>query len=103
MQMAADCQTGAKSGATGAPLLLILFALLFFWLFFCCFSGQPASLQLDILARILCFQKQKLCHDNAGAYIIYLFSKKDNTVFQKTGVNVIASFSSACLFNDIWY
>jgi MYXO-CTERM domain-containing protein len=39
MQMAADCQTGAKSGATGAPLLLILFALLFFWLFFCCFSG----------------------------------------------------------------
>jgi len=39
MQMAADCQTGAKSGATRAPLLLILFALLFFWFFFCCFSG----------------------------------------------------------------
>ena len=54
-------------------------------------------------ARILCFQEQKLCHDNAGAHIIYLFSKKDDTVFQKAGVNVIASFSSACLFNDIWY
>jgi hypothetical protein len=44
---------------------------------------------MDILARILGLEEQKLCHDEICRYIIYFFSKKNDTVLQQTGINII--------------
>ena len=56
---------------------------------------------MNILSRILRFQEQKLSNDQVGADVRNLLAQENDSVLQKSGINVVASLAAAGLFNDI--
>ena len=58
---------------------------------------------MNILSRILRFQEQKLSNDQVGADVRNLLAQENDSVLQKSGINVVASLAAAGLFNDIRY
>ena len=54
-----------------------------------------------ILFGVLTLKVEKLCNYNACGSIGNLFGKDNNSVIEKTGENIIGTFSSACLFYNI--
>jgi hypothetical protein len=58
---------------------------------------------MDILIRILCFQEQQLCYNDAGRSLIDFLSQKNDSVLQQSGINIIRPLTFAGLFNDVRY
>ena len=58
---------------------------------------------MNILSRILRFQEQKLGNDQVGTDVRNLLAQENDSVLQKSGINVVASLAAAGLFNDIRY
>ena len=70
----------------------------------CCHGAAGAvNVKADVLGRILGFQEKHLGYHQSGCLVIHLIPEENNSLLQKAGVDIVASFSLRCLFNDIWY
>ena len=66
-------------------------------------TTRAVDVKADILVWILRLQKQQLCHDQVCCYIIHFLAQENNSLFEKTGINVIRTLSAVCLLHHIRY
>ena len=66
-------------------------------------AAGAVDIQMDILVRVFRFQEKKLSHNEARRYIVYFLTQENNSFFEQSGINVIGTFSAACLFDYIRY
>ena len=66
-------------------------------------SARAVDIELNILIRILRLQKQKLRNDQVRANICHFLAQKNDPVVQQSGKNIVGTFASSGLFDDIRY
>jgi hypothetical protein len=64
-------------------------------------SAGAVDVEINILVGILSFKEKKLSYDERCGSIVDLVSKEDDSVVEKSGINVVGTFSSGSLFNNV--
>ena len=64
-------------------------------------TSGAVNVKADILCRILPLQIKKLRHHQTGGNIVDLVRQHNNSVIQQTGINIVGTFPTVGLFNDI--
>ena len=58
---------------------------------------------MNVLVRILGFQKKKLGHDQVGNMVIDGSDQKDDTFLEQPGIDIVGTFAPGRLFDDHGY
>ena len=66
-------------------------------------APRGIDIEMDILVRVFGFQEEHLGDDQIGHIVIDGRPEKDDSVFQKTGIDIIGPLASSVLFDHNRY
>ena len=66
-------------------------------------SSGAIDVKADVSIGIFGFEIQKLCYNKRCCNVIYFVSEEDDSLVEKTGIDIVRPLTAVCLLYDHWY